>query len=308
MYSKNLVLQALHIKSKRFLTVNLDWGLLTYHKTLDPKDRDPRDELPLCRIKSIDADCTHANKGKYYLKIITDAMEYKFKFKNSADFRLIVDSLGNCLYKTQPVYIPSTTYKTYASTYTTSVMPTAYHQFTNKDLNSSISSDDAHDYELQHKERDAVKKAKKIEKANYELEKDLAKADVKLSKDIACANKELTKDAYKQLHEKSADDADTKEDALKLAYKAEKHNLEHQYDAQKDYLKHTDAPRDAKGALKDEYKAEKKNLDAQFDSQKDAIKNNEKFANDVNKAAYDTNKTGIDAQYEANKHNIEARY
>ncbi len=142
MYSKNLMLKALHVKSKRYLCVNMDLGRVTFHKTCNPADRDPKDEIPFNLIKAVDADVTNALKGKFYLYFITDGLDLKFKFKNAHDFMNVVEALRCCIYDHRPVYAVKANYTTYVQTYNAN--PSAY---TNPDLNRSISSDDARDYQ-----------------------------------------------------------------------------------------------------------------------------------------------------------------
>lgn len=268
MYSKNKMMAALHMKSKRVLCVNMDTAMLTYHCSKDAKDRDVKDEIPFSRIKSIDADVSSASKGKYYLTVITDECDLKFKFKDARDFHSVVDALRNTLHNDKPVYTASQGYNTLAQDYNAN--PNTYN--TNKNLNDSISSDDAHEYELHNRDRDAVKGIKK-------------------------ADKDMNRDNYDVNRNVIDNTTDINKDALKNEYKAEKQNLDNQYDAQKDYIKQTGQGHDAKSALKDDYKAAKSGLNNEYDAQKDNIKHSENLAHDVNKATYD-----------ANKHNIEARY
>ncbi len=290
MYSKNKMLSALHMKSKRVLCVNMDMALLTFHPDKDSADRDVKDEVPFSRIKSIDADVTSASKGKYYLTVITDECDLKFKFKDAKDFHSVVDALRNCLHNDKPVYTASSGYNSLSQNYATN--PTAYD--THRGDDHDISSDDAHDYAYHNKERDMVKNTRQ--------------AQTNAAEDVHHVNKELIKDDYKGNRDNINTYADNSKDALKDDYKADKRSLDNQYDAQKDYMKNTGATSAQKDALKDDYKAEKKNLDHQYDAQKDYIKGSEKIAHDANKANYEATKDGINQQYDATKNNIDARY
>ena len=58
MYSCNKLLSALHIKSKRWLCVNLERYVMTFHHDSDSTNHKPENEIAFSKIRSIDADVT----------------------------------------------------------------------------------------------------------------------------------------------------------------------------------------------------------------------------------------------------------
>lgn len=103
MYSRIKLLQFMHLKDNKWLGVNLNRYVLTFHGTKDPTNFNPKEEVPFSHIKGLKADVAQADKQKFYLTVITDEEDYKFKFNNSRDFHAVVDCLRNTLDNGKPM-------------------------------------------------------------------------------------------------------------------------------------------------------------------------------------------------------------
>lgn len=292
MYSRNSMMSMMHIKSKRFLGVNLDRYVMTFHKTKDGTDKDPKDEIAFNHIKSVDADVSSADKQKYYLTVKTDDGDLKFKFQNVKDFHTVVEALRHTMQNDKPMYTANDTYHTAAAKVGT-------YDKDNKDkLNrsaSSISSDDAHDYQLEDKDRDAVKKGIKAD-ANYQ--KDRINTDYKADNASLKTNLESrehdymhTDNSIKYNIDKNESNYKVNKDVTKDTYDANKDAIKDDYKANKDYLK--DQKSHAHGAEKDAIK-----------NQLDANKDEYKYRKESNENAYDATKDLNKDSYKANKDNL----
>ena len=171
MYSRNSVLSKLHIKSKRWLGVNLEKYALTFYKDLVPaaKDANPSTEMPFIKITKVEADISKAPEHKYYLIVHTTDGDLKFKFKSVRDFYQIVESLRNTLQNDRPLFEQegiSNAVKSADQSQTKVTQVSAGNDHSkveitgNKDLNnsySSVSSDEDNTYELENVARDRVR-------------------------------------------------------------------------------------------------------------------------------------------------------
>jgi len=111
MYSRNTLLNALHIKNDKYLGVNLDRYCMTFHSNKDPTNKNPEHEIAFSHIKSLEADVTQADRGKFYLKVLTDQGDLKFKFRNARDFHQVVEALRNTIHNDKPFYNASDSYR-----------------------------------------------------------------------------------------------------------------------------------------------------------------------------------------------------
>lgn len=103
MYSKNTLLNAFGVQSRRWLGINLDRFTLSFHKS--KTGLDPRNELFFWQIKSVDADMSRSQDNRYYLNIQTLDKVYNFKFQNVQDFYVVVEALRHTLRNNQPFYV-----------------------------------------------------------------------------------------------------------------------------------------------------------------------------------------------------------
>jgi hypothetical protein len=161
MYSRNSLLNSMHIKTDKYLGVNLDKYALTFHKDKTMIAADPEHEIAFSKIKSMEADVTKADSGKYYLKVHTDEGDLKFKFNNARDFHSVVEALRNTIHNDKPFYDATDSYKQ-----SINAKPNASNL---KRSNSEISSDEEQDF----KDLDAHKK--KAANQDFEEDKILAK-------------------------------------------------------------------------------------------------------------------------------------
>lgn len=147
MYSKKSILKALHVKSKRWLGIDLDRYILSFHKTRG--DVDPSEEVHFSRIRSVDADMSKSDMNKYYLSVLTDNHQYSFKFKNVRDFYNVVEALRHTLHNNQPVFVTREDFVKLASLHQNTIMHTQsnLHQDT---AHIDISSDDEADFDRRH--------------------------------------------------------------------------------------------------------------------------------------------------------------
>ncbi len=146
MYSKKGLLKALHVKSRRWLGIDLDRYVLSFHKNRG--DHDPSEEIHFSRIRSVDADMSKSLDSKYYLSVMTDSHSYSFKFKNVRDFYNVVEALRHTLHNNQPVYVTREDFTKLASLHQNTIMASSnLHQDT---AHIDISSDDEAEVDRRH--------------------------------------------------------------------------------------------------------------------------------------------------------------
>lgn len=243
MYSRNALLGAMHIKSDRFLGVNLDRYVVTFHAEKDGTNRDPKHEISFSHIKSLEADVSKAEAGKYYLKVLTDDGDLDFKFKNAGDFHSVVEALRNTIHNDKPFINTNESYKS------------AYEK--NKDLkkaysrDSSVSSDDQKDFhnaDKKEKSKKSLDVKKDLNKEIYNNNKDAIKTEDKVRKDIAGEyarenlkqdNKE-TKDNLNNHYADYKDAKDSEKDRKDAAKDNMKQDLIHGKEQVKDHVKTAD--------------------------------------------------------------------
>jgi len=345
MYSRNALLNALHIKSDKYLGVNLDRYALTFHSDKEVSNKNPEHEIPFSKVKSLEADVTHADSGKYYLKVHTEEGDLKFKFKNARDFHSVVEALRNTIHGDKPFYNVSESYNAEAKKY--NEKPGVVRK---EDLNDSVSSDDMKEYQnVSSKHKDL----EKMNKASYSLKKDeiegnytnfdeqkkredeMHKARIADAQDL---NKDLKKDSLDQQKEnyklnkevinEQRYDPSTAKDMNKEQFKTTKEDIKDSYDSKKDIIdqgykvnKNVD-----KDMAKDVYKADKDSIKKekdvnlaynkeQYNSNKDSIKESQKLskdrvedAKDRNDVAYEHAKSNIKSDAERTKENLDADY
>jgi len=289
MYSRNAMMNMMHIKSKRWLGVNLDRYVMTFHKNKDGTDKDLKDEIAFNHIKSVDADVSAADKQKYYLTVKTDDGDLKFKFQNVKDFHTVVEALRHTMQNDKPFYTANDTYHT-----ATANTKTAHADKLNRS-NSSISSDDAHDYQLEDKDRDMVKKGIK---ADASLNKDRIDAEYHADKTGLKQNLENrehdymhTDNAVKYSMDKNESNYKVNRDVNKDDFKANKDNIKADYKETKDYLEREKSH--AHGAEKDAIKRELSANKDQYKANRDANENVYDANKDINKDMYKNNKDNL---------------
>lgn len=315
MYSRNTLLNAMHIKSDKYLGVNLDRYALTFHSDKTAEKGNPDHEIAFNKIKSLEADVTKADSGKYYLKVHTDEGDLKFKFKNARDFHGIVEALRNTIHNDKPFFEPTDNYKksvNVKSDIKRSTSPvssdeerefTALNEPTVKDIkreydnkaDAALNNYEARKHADKHQfdNFDNQKKREKdMVKDNFNERKeaidDIKKDQIGLTKDNYEANKDLIES------DKYRDDLDKK--ANRDLYKHNKEDIKNDYDLRRDNIS-------------TEYKANK-------DFDKDAAKQNYKVekeaakdikSNDLayNRDTYKTNKDAIKETKEVDKEHRE---
>lgn len=227
------------MSSAKFLGVDLDRHLLTFHSTRD--SHDPAHEVPLNRVKGVETDLSSENSGKYYLIVHVDNGDLKFKFRNPKDFHAIVEALRNCLVNGQPIYRAEAHY--------TAKIGSLLQRVTGIQRSGSVSSD----------EEAAKKKAEsKIKKDQLEAEAKIkaheAKAEYGAYDDVKKRELEANNDKLKDL---KSYNKDLKEDALQL----ERNKLEARYKNLERNVYDATLERDL---AKNEYEANKARINQEF--------------------------------------------
>jgi hypothetical protein len=198
MYNRNYLLGALHMSSAKFLGVDLDRHLLTFHATRD--SHDPAHEFPLNKVKGVETDFSSESSGKYYLKIHLDEGDLKFKFRNPKDFHAIVEALRNCLVNGQPIYKAEGHY--------TSKIGGLLERVTGVQRSGSVSSDE----ETAEKKTEAKMKKDQLA-AEAKIKAHEAKAEYAAYHDVKERELAANKDKLKDLRSYNKD---IKEDALEF--------------------------------------------------------------------------------------------
>lgn len=145
------------------------------------------------------------------MEVHTDEKTLKFKFKSARDFHSVVDALRNTIHNDKPFYTTQPGYDSTAQNFTTANAKVSD--------NSSISSDDAKDYNLENQERDRVKRAKQNVSDKYNGDRALMKEDYKDNRDNINHNYEVNRDQIR--HNSGAE-----KDQIKHEYKAAKDSLD----------------------------------------------------------------------------------
>lgn len=118
MYNRNSLLGAMHVKSKRYLTVDLEKQLFQFHRSRDPKDhKDKSHEIHFNKITNIETDVSHAKSHRYYMIVHTAEGQLKFKFKNAHDFHTVADALTQVTHNSKPIHQSSAEYKQFTTYY-----------------------------------------------------------------------------------------------------------------------------------------------------------------------------------------------
>ena len=346
MYSRNSILGAMHIKSDKYLGVNLDRYVLTFHSDKENISKNADHEIAFNHIKSLEADVTHADNGKYYLKVHTDEGDLRFKFNNARDFHNVVEALRNTIHNDKPFYNASEGYNKESKKYHET--PALASRGLNK---TEISSDEDKDYQ-NHGERkkdfakmqgdadhdyqkDSIKnnygafddqKKREGDAVKHQFDnakdynKDLKSDHIERQKEIHDANKDFIKDnKYDASYDKSAnrDQFKDNKDAIKQGFSADKDRIKQDYKENKDLNKDAakDQYRNDMHAAKD---SKNVNLDQnkdQYKANKDGIHHVEKvdenradYAHDRNDAAYRDTKDGVKQDYNQAQDNLKADY
>ena len=143
MYSRNSLLGALHIKSSRWLGVDLNRYILTFHKQKDANYTSIKsEEIPFHKLTGLEADVSAADKDKFYMTVKTQEGDLKFKFKSQRDFHRVMEALRYTLHSNKPLYTASEKYELARTT-------SNYEKtFERLDTDGSVSSDELEDYIL----------------------------------------------------------------------------------------------------------------------------------------------------------------
>lgn len=252
MYSRNMVLGALHLKSDRYLCVDLDRYILTFYKDKAVVDRDPKCEIPFSHITGLDADVTSADKQKYYLTVFTVDGDLKFKFASAADFHTVVDALRNTINQknNKPVLMPNDAVLRSREGYVGVTGNDVATRIPEKTYGEDRSGADFEKYRLEKVNKDD-KDSKRLYK---EREEDLKEAYKATDRDI----KSTIKDVRSNVRD-TEKIADNRKEEIKQNYERQDEMLKAQRDALKDDYKDAKkaAPSsDVKDQIKAEYKAQ----------------------------------------------------
>lgn len=305
MYSRNSLLGAMHIKSKRYLSVDLDRSMFTFHKSRDPKDnKDKAHEISFSKLVNVETDVSKAADHKYYMTVNTNEGELRFKFANAQDFHQVADALANVTHSGKAVHQVSDQYKKFNNDYSTNrasynkVVPgtttatatgstTGYNTtYPRSRSASSISSDDAKDYKYEDESRDRVKKAQKWSEEERKDRENNAKD----------AQKDYENIADKDRKEAEKDAKDWQKDQNKAYKEGEKIDKEYNKDQEK-YAKDA-IDRDEKYAKEQQKDFEDQNKDLSKRAQ-DNIENQADRARDNISNTADYNNKAIGQNYDA---------
>ena len=299
MYSRNSLMGAMHIKSKRYLSVDLDRSMFTFHKSRDPKDnKDKTHEIAFSKLVNVETDVSKAADHKYYMTVNTNEGELRFKFANAQDFHQVADALANVTHSGKAVHQVSDQYKKFNNDYstnkatyvkpatgtttatmqgstTTNVAPTGTTgSYPRSGSASSISSDDAKDYNYEDEARDRVKKSQKwSEEERKERENNAKDAQ----KDYQKMGDRDLKDAEKNAKDYNKDQETYTKDAIDRDEK-------YAQDQQKSYdEQNTDASKYARDNISDQADRARDNVGTAADRNDKAIGQNYDAARDANK-------------------------
>lgn len=297
MYSRNSLFGAMGIKSKRYLSVDLDRNMFTFHKSRDPKDNKDKDhEIAFNKLTNVETDVSKASAHKYYMTVNTAEGDLKFKFKNAQDFHQVGDALANVTQSGKALHKTSDQYKKFNNDYSTNkatnIAPgttgttgttgqtttTGYNATTRSRSASSVSSDSDKEYKYEDESRDKVKKANKDSKEWTEEER---KDKEKNAKD---AQKDYQNIAEKDIKDSKKDAKDWNKDQEKAA----KHDIDNKEKYGKDQQKLNE------NQFKDANKSAEKNIEYHADRSRENVDQtanyNDKQIDQNTQAAKDANK------------------
>jgi hypothetical protein len=140
MYSRNTLLNAMHIKSKRYLGVDNDRCVLTFYPERMPNHFDAQYEMPFTLITNCTTDLSKADLHKYYLNISSKQGMLQFKFTYFYDINIIVQAIRNIKHMDRKFYTENAEYDRVHGIY----QGTA-NQVT-RDRSDSVSSDDQKEF------------------------------------------------------------------------------------------------------------------------------------------------------------------
>ena len=140
MYSRNTLLNAMHIKSKRYLGVDNDRCVLTFYPERMPNHFDAQYEMPFTLITNCTSDLSKADLHKYYLNISSKQGMLQFKFTYFYDINIIVQAIRNIKHMDRKFYTENAEYDRVHGIY----QGTA-NQVT-RDRSDSVSSDDQKEF------------------------------------------------------------------------------------------------------------------------------------------------------------------
>jgi len=165
MYNKSGLLGALHVKSKKYLTVDLDKGVISIHRKKDSPDKhDKQHEIKFSDIQRVKSDVSRSVNNKCFLTIFTVDGEVRFKFKHCHDFHEVSDILASISTSTAgPLHDRGEEYSSWKAAYLNSRQPESHLQRLNS--LSSVSSDEQHEYALEDEIEDRI-----IEKTKGQLD------------------------------------------------------------------------------------------------------------------------------------------
>lgn len=109
MYSRNPLLNVLHIKSDRWLCVNEARKCFTFHADSEGLNFKSSTEVPFHKIQNVDAKISTRNmmSDAYYITVTTDEGTLDFKLKNNKDFLKLMESLKHAVKESQdPFFKP----------------------------------------------------------------------------------------------------------------------------------------------------------------------------------------------------------
>ena len=157
MYSKNKLLHALHIKSERWLVVDVERKCFTFHTDKEGVDAKSDAEVPFSKIIKVHGVIQEGVfDNDYYIHITTAEGDLDFKLKAKQDFQNVYSVLKSEL--NDKINIKSST----KSQATESILGQESVNKAKKehsgDENSSVSSDDKEDYVYDEAEKNRLLK------------------------------------------------------------------------------------------------------------------------------------------------------
>ena len=109
MNSKHSFLNALGVTSIRWLCINMDNFVLSFHHTRTGFY--PGNEIGFSQIISVKADLRRSYAREYYIEVYTMEKHYSFIFKDLDDFIVVVEALKHILRNNEPLCVPKPEYE-----------------------------------------------------------------------------------------------------------------------------------------------------------------------------------------------------
>lgn len=300
MYSRNAFLGALHVKSNKFVGVDLNRYVLTFASSKDEKvDKDH--QIPFNHIKSLESDVSKADAGKYYLTVHADEGDLKFKFEDARDFHNLVEALRHTVYQDRP-FIDADAKTTAANL--------------DKERRADILSSDE---EREHQARLPVDaRAAPVEQQARQTLTGTpgfdAGFDKDLNKDLYKSNKDQIKDDFRdqerRIDQEYKVNKEIDKDAAKDKYRADLEQLKDQRDINLAYNKdqykvNKEQIKEAEKFGKDqEDVANRARREAGYEYAKDSVRSDLNQAKGNLKADYQLYKGGTNAEKEIAKENM----